>query len=372
MTSELPNPPKARGRPDQRVLVAAPTGCDAEVLCSALNDAGIETGVCATVEELCRQIDQSAAAAILAEEALTPRSHPLLVEALAREPEWSDFPLIVMATPGESQYRGWQLISEINGRGHAILLQRPVRKFTLLSSVRAALRSRARQYQVRDELAQRRKTEQELKATLQENNGLLREVHHRVKNNLQVISSLIDLQKGYVADPAQRAVFADLGDRVRAMSVIHERLYNAGNLAEIDFAAYARSLLQTLWQAHGSLAAKVRLNLALEPVTLPIEPSVPLGLILNELATNVLKHAFQGRATGEMTVRLGRDPPSGEVSLSVRDDGVGLPPDLDWRQSSSLGWRLVHLLVRQLRGSVELNNESGTEFRVTFTRREEG
>lgn len=366
MTTDTLNPRTTEGSRDQRVLIAAPTGCDAEVLGRILTSAGLETEVCTTVEELCRQIPESAAA-ILAEEALTPRTHPLLVETLAREPEWSDFPLIVMAAASEYKYRGWKLLNEINDRGHSLLLQRPVPMFTLLSSVRAAMRSRARQYQVRDELLQRKRTEEELTAILQEKNGLLREIHHRVKNNLQVITSLIDLQKGHVSDPTQREVFTDLRDRVRAMSVIHERLYNSRNLAEIDFAAYARSLLETLWQAHGTLAARVRLNLALQPVVLPIEPAVPLGLILNELATNALKHAFQGRESGEVTVSLERDPSSGGVSLGLRDNGVGLPAQLDWRQSPSLGWRLVNLLVRQVRGTVERGSGPGTEFRVTFT-----
>jgi PAS domain S-box-containing protein len=221
------------------------------------------------------------------------------------------------------------------------------------------------------DITERKRAQGQLEASVHEKEVMLREIHHRVKNNLQVISSLIDLQAGNLADPGLRAVFGDMSDRVRAMSVVHERLYNEGNLAEVDFAAYADSLLGTLWRAHGDVAGHARLRLELEPLTLPVEPAIPLGLILNELASNTLKHAFGGRDRGEVTVRLGHDPETGRVCLTVRDDGVGLPLELDWRRPATLGLRLVQMLVRQLQGTLDLNRDQGTEFRVTFTRGKE-
>jgi two-component sensor histidine kinase len=211
-----------------------------------------------------------------------------------------------------------------------------------------------------------KQAEETLRQLVHEKEVMLREIHHRVKNNLQVISSLIDLQAGNLPDPEVRAVFSDMSDRVRAMSVVHERLYNAANLAEVDFASYAENLLETLWQIHGAVAANVRLSLKLEPLTLPVEPAIPLGLILNELATNTLKHAFRGRGAGEVTVGLRRDPSAGEVILWVHDDGVGLPAELNLLQPHSLGLRLVQMLARQLRGSMEVARDTGTEFRVRF------
>lgn len=148
---------------EQRVLIAAPTGADAELLRSLLNGAGIETAACATLDELCREIQSGAAAAILAEEVLSPAPWRPLIETLLKQPEWSDFPLIVMAADPEAGHRGWRLLVELEGRSHAVLLQRPVRKVTLLTAVRAAIQSRTRQYQVRDELVQRRRAEEALR-----------------------------------------------------------------------------------------------------------------------------------------------------------------------------------------------------------------
>jgi len=152
---------------------------------------------------------------------------------------------------------------------------------------------------------------------------------------------------------------------VRSMALVHEKLYQSDNLAQVDFAEYARSLLTYLWRAHGSAAAAVRLTLDLQSMSLSVETAVPCGLILNELATNALKHAFPGRSEGEVTTALHADG-NGGVRLSVRDNGVGLPPGMDWRQTPSLGLRLVQMLAGQLDAAVEVKNESGTEFVIAF------
>ncbi len=193
-------------------------------------------------------------------------------------------------------------------------------------------------------------------------------MHHRVKNNLQVISSLVSLQTSSESNPAVRVLLEDVRDRVRTMALVHEKLYESANLGAIDFAEYARSLLNYLWRAHGQLAAPVRLTLDMAPVTLSVQAAVPCGLILNELACNALKHAFSGRATGEVMVVLRHDD-AGLVRLRVSDNGVGLRHDLDWRQSTSLGLRLVRLLTEQLGGTVEsrLPAGGGTEFEIVFS-----
>jgi two-component sensor histidine kinase len=216
------------------------------------------------------------------------------------------------------------------------------------------------------DITELKQAEEQIKASLAEKEVMLREIHHRVKNNLQVISSLVSLQSDSLADERMRAVFADVRDRVRAMALVHEKLYQTGDLALLNFADYAAGLLQHLWRSHGALAGKVRLNLAVTPVALPIEAAVPFGLILNELAGNALKHAFPDNSGGEVTVGLEHDPATGAVGLRVSDNGVGLPADLDWRQSSSLGLRLVKMLAGQLRGTVETGTGPGAEFRVTF------
>ena len=207
--------------------------------------------------------------------------------------------------------------------------------------------------------------DERLKASLREKEAMLKEIHHRVKNNMQVISSLVSLQADALKDPALRELFQNVRDRVRSMAMVHEKLYQSDSLACVEFGDYARSLLHYLWRAHGSDASGIRLNFDLQPVSLPIEAAVPCGLILNELAVNALKHAFRNRSSGEVTVTLRTDP-DGKASLRVGDDGVGLPPGVDWRQSPSLGLRLVQMLASQLHGTVESGPGPGTEFRLSF------
>jgi len=211
-----------------------------------------------------------------------------------------------------------------------------------------------------------KKAEELIKASLAEKEVMLREIHHRVKNNLQVISSLVSLQADTLDDERMRAVFGDVRDRVRAMALVHEKLYQTGDLAHLNFADYAASLLQYLWRSYGAQAEDVRFNLAVAPVALPIEAAVPCGLILNELAGNALKHAFPSGRDGEVAVGLELDPAGGTLCLRVCDNGVGLPAGLEWRQSRSLGLRLVQMLAGQLRGKVETGPGPGTEFLVTF------
>lgn len=215
------------------------------------------------------------------------------------------------------------------------------------------------------DITDRKRAEERIEASLREKEVLLKEIHHRVKNNLQVISSLMDLQADALKEPALRSVFADMRDRIRSMALVHEKLYQSESLARVEFAEYARSLLANLWRAHADSAATVRLKLDLQPLSLSVVTAVPCGLLLNELVTNALKHAFRGRSDDEITVEMARSP-EGRVCLRVRDNGLGLPPGLDWRQSRSLGLRLVQMLVRQLEGALEVKIDAGTEFQVTF------
>ncbi len=215
--------------------------------------------------------------------------------------------------------------------------------------------------------AEKAKSENEarIRASLVEKEVLLKEVHHRVKNNMQVISSLVDLQAGEVADPAVRAIFQDVVFRVRSMAMVHEKLYQSDDLARIDFADYARSLLSYLWRAIGPSETGIRLDQALAPVRLPINQAVPCGLILNELFANALKHAFDGRREGRVSVSLEEDE-KGRIHLTVADDGAGLPTDVDWRSASSLGLRLVQMLARQLHAEVAVDSGPGTRFTIAF------
>ncbi len=211
----------------------------------------------------------------------------------------------------------------------------------------------------------RHRAEQAVKASLAEKEVLLKEIHHRVKNNMQVISSLVDLQANEVNDPAMRDIFQDVIFRVRSMAMIHEKLYQSADLAQVEFSDYVRSLSGYLWRSQKSSAAGIELNLDLKPVLLPVNAAVPCGLILNELFSNALKHAFKGRNGGEVIVSL-RKEPGGKVRMGVRDDGVGLPPHIDWEQSRSLGLRIVKTLARQLDAEVEVRSDPGTRFAILF------
>ena len=213
------------------------------------------------------------------------------------------------------------------------------------------------------DITERKRAEEALHASLHEKEVLLKEIHHRVKNNMQVISSLVNLQSDTLDDPALRALFNDLRDQMRTMALVHEKLYQSESLANIDFAEYTQSLLSYIWRAHGGATADIRLTLDMQPVSISIEQAVPCGLILNELVTNALKHAFRDRAAGELTVALRADL-DGQVCLSVSDNGVGLPAD--WRHSPSLGLQLVQMLTRQVRGTLDVRTDGGTAFSLTF------
>jgi two-component sensor histidine kinase len=209
---------------------------------------------------------------------------------------------------------------------------------------------------------------EQIRASLREKETLLKEIHHRVKNNLQVISSLLSLQSDRLPDTAARRLFLDARDRVRSMALVHEKLYNSQNLARVELGEYTRSLMSDLLQAHAALASKVRMRLEQDAVFVPVDVAIPCGLILNELATNALKHAFRGRAEGEIAIEM-RRLDDARIRVVFCDDGGGLPPELDWRSADTLGLRLIRMLTEQLGGTAELCNGQGTRFELTLNAR---
>ncbi len=208
-------------------------------------------------------------------------------------------------------------------------------------------------------------SEERIRVSLMEKDVLLKEIHHRVKNNMQVISSLVELQADQFKDEAMHWMFNDIIFRVRSMAMVHEKLYQSHDFAHVDFANYADSLIGYLWQAQARATLHVALKVEMEHVLLPVNEAVPCGLMLNELFTNALKHAFVGRESGELTVRL-RSDEQGKVVLSVKDDGIGLPPEMDIKKVRTLGLRLVQMLARQLHASVDAQENNGTTFTITF------
>jgi two-component sensor histidine kinase len=207
----------------------------------------------------------------------------------------------------------------------------------------------------------------ELRASEERKEALLREVHHRVKNNLAVICSLFYLQSTHTKDEETVQIFHEMENRVHSMALVHESLYRSENLARINFAEYAQTLATDILSSHGSPSVAVCLKSELEPVIMSADLAIPCGLILNELISNTFKHGFPDGASGEIKVML-RSGPGGTCALCVQDNGVGIAADLNINSTRSLGLRLVRSLTGQIRGAFELvRNDPGTSAHLQFT-----
>jgi PAS domain S-box-containing protein len=213
------------------------------------------------------------------------------------------------------------------------------------------------------DITARKQAEERIKASLKEKEVLLKEIHHRVKNNLQIISSLLNLQSGYIQDQQAGELFKESRNRVKSMALIHEKLYQSKDLARIDFAEYVRNLTTHLFRSYGVNAHAVGLKINVEKVLLDIDTAIPCGLIVNELVTNSLKYAFPPGVAGEICVAL-RPESDGKLALMVSDNGTGLPPDFNFRTTESLGLQLVGTLADQLEGTITLDHNGGTTFKI--------
>ncbi len=219
---------------------------------------------------------------------------------------------------------------------------------------------------VRD-ITARRRADEALRALLAEQTVLLKEVHHRVKNHLQIVSSLLDLQQRRTQDDQLLNTLASTRNRVRSMALIHEKLYQSDNLANLDLASHLAELCRQLHSSAGNVRNRVRSDAAVTPQNLAVglDQAVPYGLVINELVSNALKYAFPGKRTGGIRVTLERSKPQ-EVLLTVADNGVDLPAALDPGHTNSLGLKLGFLLTRQLHGSVTFERASGTTVHIRF------
>ncbi len=214
------------------------------------------------------------------------------------------------------------------------------------------------------DVTQRKAAEAAMSAALREKEVMLQEIHHRVKNNLQIICSLLNLQAEGVSDPKVRAAFEESRGRVRSMALIHEKLYQSPDVANIDLADYLDSLTASLLRSTGENGGRIRLELDAQPVALDIDRAVPCGLIVNELVTNAFKYAFPDGRAGTISVCLREN--QGRLNLRVSDDGVGLPADLNIEASDSIGLQLVTGLTEQLEGTLEATAEGGTCWTLEF------
>ena len=215
------------------------------------------------------------------------------------------------------------------------------------------------------DITERKRAEDQIKASLKEKEVLLREIHHRVKNNLQIISSLLKLQSRYIKDKQTLHVFKESQNRIRSMALIHEKLYQSRELARIDFVEYVRSLVANLFRSYEVNSDLITLKTNIDDVFLGIDTAIPCGLIIDELVSNSLKYAFTEGRQGEIHIDLHSNKES-KFTLIVSDNGVGFPKDLDFRNTESLGLQLTCTLVDQLQGTIELDRSGGTEFKITF------
>lgn len=206
---------------------------------------------------------------------------------------------------------------------------------------------------------------QVVQSSLREKEVLLQEVHHRVKNNLQVVSSLINMQVRRVQDTSSRGALVECQNRVQAIALIHEKLYQSKDYGRVLFSEYARSLAANIFHATGASPGNVEFNVEIDNISLTVDKAIPCGLILNELITNALKHAFPNNGRGTIGVEL-RRVGAGELMLAVSDDGIGMPIDFDPATSHSLGVSLVTTLAEQLDGRLDILRSHGTTFRITF------
>lgn len=236
----------------------------------------------------------------------------------------------------------------------------------LATQVAIAIQQSELYQQVQTELAERKRVEEQIKSSLKEKEVLLKEIHHRVKNNLQIISSLLKLQSSYSKDDQTLGLFKDSQNRIRSMALIHEKLYQSKDLSNINLAEYIRDLTSNLLRSYNASSQAVNLRTSVNDISLSIDTAIPCGLIINELVSNSLKHAFPAiKENNEIYLDV-HSHHDNKFIMVVGDNGIGFPQNLDFQNTDSLGLELVCTLAEQLDGTIELDNTCGTKFTITF------
>ena len=216
------------------------------------------------------------------------------------------------------------------------------------------------------DISDRIQAEEQIKASLKEKEVLLKEIHHRVKNNLQIVKSLLQMQSRRTKAQEATLVLQDSQNRIASIALVHEKLYRSEDLANIDFEQYIPDLTTHLFDTYNVSSNTVNLKIEVDKIFLEIDTAIPCGLIINELVSNSLKYAFPNNRKGEIKVEFHVNS-NGTMTLIVRDNGIGIPADFDIETTKSLGLTLVQGLVEQLEGTLQVNRSQGTEFRITFS-----
>jgi PAS domain S-box-containing protein len=218
------------------------------------------------------------------------------------------------------------------------------------------------------DITERKKTEEQVRELLREKDLLLKEVHHRIKNNMSTVISLLSMQAGMQQDPASAAALQDACGRLRSMSILYDKLYRSENLKELSLGGYLRPLIGEILQVF-PFKGHIQSNLEIEDFSLPVKQLSSLGMIVNELITNILKHAFPGQSGGSIVVIVRKT--GVHVSLIVEDDGIGIPEVVDIENPEGFGLQLVNLLTQQLNGTLTVERKAGTRFVVEFDKQSE-
>lgn len=253
-------------------------------------------------------------------------------------------PYLLVASPNDlKKVQGvWDSFDEV--------ISPPITKMILISRVQVLLQTRRLSVQVNQ--------------LLKDKEMLMKEIHHRVKNNLMVISSLLSLQSRYIKDEESKEIFKESQNRAQSMALIHERLYRSTDMKSIDFADYIRSLTRDLFNTYSTQEDRIDLKMDVEDVEVDIDNAVPLGLIINEIVTNSLKYAFPDENTGTITISFHKQ--KDQYILEVSDDGIGIPEEFEVEKSDSLGMMLINSLTYQIGGELEIERSPGTTFRIKF------
>jgi two-component sensor histidine kinase len=212
---------------------------------------------------------------------------------------------------------------------------------------------------------ERKRAERAVLDSLKEKEVLLKEIHHRAKNNMQVISSLLNLQSKYLQDSKAQEMFKDSQNRIRSMALVHEKLYQSKDLSRIDFAEYVQNFVGYLFRSYQVNAALIQLRMKLQASAMDINLAIPCGLIVNELVSNSLKHAFPDSRAGEVAVEFGQSGDHRYI-LTIKDNGIGFPEQLDFEHTETFGLQVVKTLVNQIDGTIRLAAEGGTKFTIEF------
>jgi two-component sensor histidine kinase len=267
-----------------------------------------------------------------------------------------------------------ELLPEIDGDLRAVVIS----AYSDLRNIRAAMNRGAFDFLVKPidfqdleitiektskHIQSNKETKKKLKKA-EEQDVLLREIHHRVKNNLHVVANLLDLQSDFIKDEKVLELFADSQSRIQSMALIHEQLYQSDNLRQLNFGEYLHNLVQNILSCN-ERGNNVEIAIDTQDLWLNLETAIPCGLLINELVTNIFKHAFPKGYHGRIEIQISQDEKE-IIYLKVGDNGVGLPPEIDWKQSPSLGLKLVRILSKQLKASITLDTQLGTLFTLTF------